>query len=455
MSALPNVIPDDDVAYQDERGYLATLLQLSQTLNSTLDVAQVLHTAIEQVVDFVSAERGFILLVDPATFRVWGKATQHIDPLDLESYLAGRDKTNKAEVSRTIIDECLRERHTVMSLNAQDDPRYNKHTSVKISQVRSVLCVPLTAQGQTLGIVYVDNRVRTGIFTDLHAEMLQAFANQAGVAIQNARLYENLRKSMDQQLSLKEEIQDKETQRLALEEANKLKSDFIGFVSHELRNPLTTIRGYVQTLSADTDDSLGQEVQAEFYETIEAECDRMLDMINELLDTSRMEAGRPITLALKEVNLSALLHRVARSQKFYKFWTPAHSLDLQVPEGLPHLIADEDKLHQILSNLLSNSIKYSPDGGTICLSAQPANGGVEVVVSDEGLGMTQEQIGKLFSMYERLEREDIKSISGTGLGLHLTKTLVETHGGKINVESEPGKGSRFHVWLPLSPPEHT
>src|SRR5205807_10526272 len=132
-----------------------------------------------------------------------------------------------------------------------------------------------------LGVVYLDNRVKTGIVDDHHVEMLSAFANQDGVAIENARLYDNLRKSMEERLRLQQELHEKETQRLALEEANRLNSDFIGIVSHELRNPLTTIRGYIQTLSGAMD--LKPAARREFYDTIEAEADRLRDLLNQLL----------------------------------------------------------------------------------------------------------------------------------------------------------------------------
>ncbi len=433
-----------------DTSYLTTLLQLGQTLNSSLDLSQVLHVAIEQVVQFVKAERGFILLVEEGTNRVWGKATRNIDPVALEHSLTGKDKTGEPSVSRTIVEEALKSRKPVVSLDAMDDPRFANKTSVKLASVRSVMCVPLFSQGRILGVVYLDNRVKTGIFVDHHVEMLTAFANQAAVAIENARLYDNLRKSMEERLRLQQELHENETRRLALEEANRLKSDFIGIVSHELRNPLTTIRGYVQTLAGEA--NLDEKVRREFYETIEAEADRMLDLINELLDSSRLEAGRPLTLNARPVQLRPLLERLARSQRFYKFWTPDHRMVSDISDDLSEIEADEDKVHQIVGNLLTNAIKYSPNGGNIRLAAQPKDKGIEIAVSDEGLGMNEEQQSRLFRQFERIEREDIERIPGTGLGLFLTRHLVDLHGGRITCESEPGKGSTFTVWLPLHPP---
>ncbi|MEP6753922.1 MAG: ATP-binding protein [Chthonomonadales bacterium] len=440
----------------NDTSYLRTLLQLGATLNVTLELSQVLNIAIEQVVKFVKAERGFILLVDSSTNKVWGKASHGIDLLDLESALTGKDETAKArnvpQISRTIVEEALRDRRSVISTNAMEDPRYSARTSVQLSHVRSVLCVPLIAQGQCLGIVYIDNRVKSGIFEQNEAEMLTAFANQAAVAIQNARLYENLRKSSEERLKLQQELHTNETRRLALEEANKLKSDFIGYISHELRNPLTTIRGYVQTIAQDEGETLDLETRAEFYETIEAEADRMLTLINELLDSSRLEAGRPLNLNARPIQVKPILERLARAQRYYKFWTSAHQVVIDIDGNLPEIEADADKVLQIATNLLSNAIKYSPEGGKITLAAHKAKGGVEISVSDDGIGLTEEQRAQLFGKYERIDRDDIQQISGTGLGLYLTKHLVDLHGGEITVESNSGQGSTFRVFLPLKAP---
>src|SRR5437870_4271876 len=143
----------------EERSYLDTLLQLGQTLNSSLDLSQVLHIAIEQVVNFVKAERGFILLVEQGTKRVWGKATRSIDPVALEQTLTGKDPSNQPGISRTIVEQALTEREPILSLNAMEDPRFASRTSVRLAQVRSVLCVPLIAQGKPLGIVLLDHRM--------------------------------------------------------------------------------------------------------------------------------------------------------------------------------------------------------------------------------------------------------------------------------------------------------
>lgn len=431
----------------DSVSYVSTLLRLSRTLNSSLDLNRVLHTAIEQVVEFVKAERGFILLVDQGTNRVWGRATHGIEPQALETALSGADRSPRPEVSRTIVEQVLRTREPVVSTDALEDPRFAEHASVQLANVRSVACVPLLVQETSLGLVYVDSRVRTSVFNQHDLEMLSAFANQAAVAIQNARLYENLRASLEEKLKLQDQLHRKETERLALEEANRLKTEYIGFVSHELKNPLTSIRGFVQTLLANPD--LPRDTAEEFYETIEAEADRMLALINELLDSATLSAKGSLTLNARPVSLGPLLHRAARSQRYSSHWTANHSMVVDVPEDLPQIVCDEDKVHQIVLNLLSNAVKYSPQGGEVRLTARASSESIEIAVSDQGIGIPADQHDRIFECYERVQDDDTRSISGTGLGLYLTRQLVELHGGGITVESDPGGPTVFRVSLPF------
>lgn len=433
-----------------QENYLEKLLELGQLMNSTLELKQVLDIAMEQVIKFVGAERGFILLVDVATGKVWGEAMYQIDRAALEAAFSGREGGNQAEISKTIVENVLTTKQPVISYNAMEDPRFASRQSVQFHNLRSVLCVPLLVRDKLLGVIYLDNRLKTGVFSEEHLQMLQAFSNQAAIALENARLYENLRRSLEERLRLQDELHKQETRRLAMEEANRLKSDFIGFVAHELRNPLTTIRGYVQTILSDTDHTLDEETKQEFYRAIEADADRLLDMINELLDVSRLEAGRPLTLAIREVDIRAVLERLVNRYRYYKFYTDRHQLVLDVADDVPNTIeADEDKLTMIFSNLISNALKYSPQGGEVRITARKEADTLVVQVKDQGVGMTQEECARLFRPYERLEREEIRNIQGTGLGLYLVKHLVDLHKGTISVESARGQGSTFTVRLPL------
>ncbi len=228
----------------------------------------------------------------------------------------------------------------------------------------------------------------------------------------------------------------------------RMKSEFVSTVSHELRTPLTSIKGFIRTLLDDTDGYYDRETQMEFYRIIDTECDRLVRLINDLLNLSRIESGRALDLVLGEVDLGALIARVVDSQKAY---TDRHRFEVIVPGDLPKIVADRDKLDQVLTNLLSNAVKYSPDGGQITVSARDiGDHKLSVSITDQGIGIPDEQIGKLFTRFHRVDSRDSRKQYGTGIGLYLVKHLVEAHQGEVSVASKPGEGSTFTFILPTN-----
>ncbi|UCH34483.1 MAG: GAF domain-containing protein [Armatimonadota bacterium] len=234
-----------------------------------------------------------------------------------------------------------------------------------------------------------------------------------------------------------------------LRNVERMKTEFVASVSHELRTPLTSIKGFVRTLLDDTDGYYDRDTQVEFYQIIDQECDRLVRLINDLLNVSRIEAGRALELNLKPVDLRNLIAKVVASQESY---TTRHHIQMDVPEALPTVIADDDKIDQILTNLINNAIKYSPDGGDVVVSARATGGNVEVSVADQGIGIPPDHMDKIFARFHRVEGGDTRRAGGTGIGLFLVKHLVEAHAGRIWVESEPGKGSTFTFAIPLKAP---
>jgi signal transduction histidine kinase len=234
-----------------------------------------------------------------------------------------------------------------------------------------------------------------------------------------------------------------------LEELSEIKNEFVSIVSHELRTPLTSIMGFAQTLRGDVG-TVDEQERAEFLGIIEQESNRLLVMINDLLDVTRMEAGRPLPLNPAEIDIKQLSEHVVR---FQSVMTSAHRFLFEFPDDGLSVVADRDKVEQILTNLVSNAIKYSPKGGDVVVGAGIEDGQCVIYVRDRGVGMTQEQVGQLFGRYQRIERDAIKGIRGTGLGLYLVRALVEAHSGRIWVESEPGEGSTFFFSLPVGAAE--
>lgn len=230
----------------------------------------------------------------------------------------------------------------------------------------------------------------------------------------------------------------------------RMKTAFVSTVSHELRTPLTSIKGFISTLLQDTDGFYDKDTTHEFYTIIDQECDRLTRLISDLLNVSRIEAGRALDLNPVPVELTVIVEKVVAAQKSY---TSKHEFAIDLDPEIPTIVADADKVDQILTNLTNNAVKYSPNGGTITVSGKKLDGLVRVSVADQGMGIPKEHLTKVFDRFHRIDNRDTRKAGGTGIGLYLVKHLVEAHGGKIWVESEVGKGSTFIFELPKCPPQ--
>lgn len=235
-----------------------------------------------------------------------------------------------------------------------------------------------------------------------------------------------------------------------LRNVERMKTDFVTTVSHELRTPLTSIKGFVRTLLEDPDGGYyDQTTRLEFYNIIDSECDRLIRLISDLLNVSRIERGLPLHMNYSQVHVAALIEQCLA---FHRGYTTHHELVTDTEPDLVPIEADRDKLDQVLSNLISNAIKYSPDGGVITVKVSDGGSTLKFAVSDQGLGIPPEHIEKVFQRFHRVHSGDSQRVGGTGIGLFLTKSLVEAHGGTIYADSTVGEGSTFHFTIPKAPP---
>lgn len=234
----------------------------------------------------------------------------------------------------------------------------------------------------------------------------------------------------------------------------RMKTAFISTVSHELRTPLTSIKGFIETLLSDTDGFYDGETRREFYRIIDTECDRLTRLIEDLLNVSRIEQGRAMQLNLADVSIPAVSDRVLATQRAYTK-PERHQLSAEFPDGFPTVEADQDKLDQILTNLVSNAIKYSPRGGAVRIIGRylPDELAVQIRVADEGMGIPKDHLTKVWERFHRVDNRDNREIGGTGIGLFLVKALVEAHHGQVGIDSEFGKGSTFWFTLPVRQPK--
>lgn len=233
----------------------------------------------------------------------------------------------------------------------------------------------------------------------------------------------------------------------------RMKTAFVSTVSHELRTPLTSIKGFIATLLEDEEGYFDEETRREFYQIIDQQCDRLTRLISDLLNISRIESGRSLDLHLAAVNVRDVCRRIIAAQQSY---SDKHQLVCEMPEAFPEIVCDQDKLEQMLDNLLGNAIKYSPDGGEIKIVGSDEGEFVRLDVIDHGLGVPERHQERIFERFHMVDDDvDHRSVKGTGIGLYLVRALAQAHcsadGEKGDVwlaQSVVDEGSTFSVRLP-------
>jgi signal transduction histidine kinase/DNA-binding response OmpR family regulator len=344
--------------------------------------------------------------------------------------------------------------------------------------VRATIMLPLLVGGEAVGVFFLDSRT-PGAYSQRHLELLEPLAEHLALTLQNARLY-NEAKSHAEELErrVKERTRELQAANLQLEDASRHKSEFLANMSHELRTPLNSILGFSEILKRRAYGTLTAE-QALYVDSIHDSGKHLLALISDLLDLSKVEAGRielqPQPFFLPET-LQAALHIIRRQAE-----VKGLQLSLSIDKGLSMLTADPIRFNQILYNLLSNAVKFTPDAGRIAVTARrvpsskfqvpssrpqaettisgtwnpepgtaSASEFVEISVADTGIGIKPDDLSKLFQRFTQVKPMTTKQHHGVGLGLALTKQLVELHGGTISVHSDgEGRGSIFTVRLPL------
>jgi PAS domain S-box-containing protein len=226
-------------------------------------------------------------------------------------------------------------------------------------------------------------------------------------------------------------------------QAEELKSTFVSVVSHELKTPVALIKGYAETLRRE-DADWDRETMQESLAVIAEESDHLTHLIDSLLEASRIQAGG-LKLEPTDVHLPRLAEKIVDG---FQTQTDLHTFELDFPPDFPPVWGDPERLREVLSNLVSNAVKYSPDGGSVWVGGRVDGAGVTIYVADQGIGIPPEEQTRIFDRFHRVETGLHRSTEGTGLGLYLVKAIVEAHGGRVWVESAPGRGSIFMFTLP-------
>lgn len=318
--------------------------------------------------------------------------------------------------------------------DASRDKRANCSEFLNYFNIRSLVGYPLASGKQVTGVIYTGDFMPKSI-TEQHMRLLTTLSQQLSNAIDKSRLYD----------SLERKIRELERQLETLDKTNILKSDFVSHVSHELRTPLTSIKAYVETLVNNIDDP-GFVQKHEFLDIVNKETNRLIRIVNDVLDVSKIEFGqRPVSRA--PVELRAVVSEVL------SMLTPTlHErgivVDVDIPDALPRVDGDSDLIKQVFINLLSNALKYSPRGTTVTVRAREETVNLLVSVADQGIGIPRDEIGNVFEKYFRARSHKSSKMEGLGLGLAIVKNIIEQHGGVVRVESEENVGSTFYFTLP-------
>ena len=379
---------------------------------STFELDPVFETVLQQAVRLCRADAGLIYVLDGDVYRV---------AVTLGASQAYREYITSVPIEAgtgTLVGRVGSERQTVQIRDARNDPAYTMARALELGGFRTMLGVPMLAEDRVLGVIVLWKEA-IAPFDDRTVALVDTFATQGAVAIQNVQ-----------------------TSR-ALEIASGHKSEFLASMSHELRTPLNAVIGFSDVLLERMFGDLNER-QEEYVRDIRDSGAHLLELINEILDLSKVEAGRmelePTELSLPELleqGLALVRERAARQRLV---------VSLDVAPGVGVVWADPVKLKQVVVNLLTNAVKFTPEGGRVDVAAWVEGDDVAVTVRDTGIGIASEDLARIFEAFQRGDRR--ASTEGTGLGLTLSKRFVELHGGRVWVSSEVGAGSTFGFAIP-------
>jgi GAF domain-containing protein/anti-sigma regulatory factor (Ser/Thr protein kinase) len=405
---------------------LKALGEVGQAVSSTLDLETVLTRIVSHAVQLSGTDGGAIYEYDEQSEEFQLRATDH-----MEEELITALRTNPPRLGDGLVGKAALNRQPIEVPDISQELAYPPRMRQMLSRYgfKASLAVPLLREERIIGALVI-RRKSTGSFSPAVIELLKTFATQSVLAIQNARLFR--------------EIEDKSRE---IETANRHKSEFLANMSHELRTPLTAIIGFSEVLS---DKIFGElnEKQDEYIGDIVSSGRHLLSLINDILDLSKVEAGRmDLDLTKFDVPMAIENALILIRERATRHGIKVHH---RIDERLGEVVGDERKFKQILLNLLSNAVKFTSEGGRIDIDAVLSKDSVEILVSDTGIGIAPEHQETIFEEFRQVGTDASKKREGTGLGLTLTKKFVEVHGGTIRVESVVGKGSTFTFTLPLN-----
>ena len=423
-----------------ETSLLLRILDVSRRMVETRAFGPLLNYVVEQAIELVGAERGYIVLARPdgsLDFRVTrdqqGQPVSH--PED--------------QVSTSVLKKILQTGEPLILRDATADPNFSASRSVMALNLRSVMAVPLISYGQTLGVIYVENRLIRNRFKEDDLPPLILFAHQAMAALENATLNDNLEERVAARTrELEQARAELEKSWLEAVEANRLRILLLSKIAHDLRSPLSLADNILEMMGSGMLGSFTSE-QSGWLEKSHEAVGRSLRLTNDVVDLTKLDLGN-LQIYPEPVDLASFLHR-AYELAHALTWPNDVEFCLEIESDLPQIEIDPGRIEQVLMNLLSNAIKFTTHG-SVTLHAHYHAEGQEVVigVADTGEGLPDDQVDQLFQRFKQIDPNVGRRKLGSGLGLSICKELVEMQGGRIWVESVFGEGANFMFALPVN-----
>jgi len=436
-------------ANQDQR--LFTLFEIAKILATQDDLDAILSRCLSYLIEaWEIAETGMLFLYDPSVGQLTVRAAQgyNASPLSQIRVTPGEGMSGKA--FQTGQTRLYRTPRAISEARANLTPTNRELLRAAVSGQKgpqSAVCIPLSTGQTTVGALVLESRYESGGFA--HADL--AFVKDIAqlVALSVERMSHTLCEShVEREAFVHEGRPGQEPQSVQnSEETNRLKAELISTLAHEMRTPLTSIKGYSTALLVE-EVSFDPETQREFLQIIDEECDTLQALIHDLLESSIIDAG---LLRLEPQPL--MLHRLVQDMvDDLRRHTRKHRFLVDFPRDFPIVDADPSRIEQVLRNVIDNAVKYSPQGGMIVVRGQVQQAQVLISVADQGMGIAPEHLNRLFEKFFRVRSSMNHHIVGSGLGLSIARTIVESHRGRIWAESRLGEGSTFYLTLPLRGP---
>jgi signal transduction histidine kinase len=400
--------------------YLERIVKVSQILNSTLSLEPLLRIIIQSATELTHTEACSIMLLDKRTGEL--RFTHSIG----EGSEGLRDMT--VPLDNSIAGWIVRKRKPLLIRDAKTDPRWHSQIDKTIDfDTRSILGVPLKVKDEVIGVMELLNKVDEQGFVQDDIQIANTLAAQAAIAIENARLLDELQRAYDD-----------------LAELDQLKSNFVSIASHELRTPLSVILGYASFLREEVSGEAGEQIDIVLQSAM-----RLRSIIDDMVNLRHVDTGQA-QLERDIFSMAELISDVAGEfDQLAK--AKQQILRVDLPEDLLKIDADWQKIYLVLANLLSNAIKFTPRQGRVQVSAERKGEEIWICVMDTGIGIPERDYNRIFDRFYQVEPSLTRRYEGMGLGLSVAKSMVELHNGRMWVESVVGKGSRFTVVLPVSP----